>query len=69
MKRKPKLIYIVDGVTFTKAEFDEYESKVSENRQLVFIESYTDEDGDVCHDYEEMTDGQYADYMAGVREQ
>lgn len=68
MTRNRSVIYEIDGVEHTYEEFSKKESTLSDNRQYVFIRNYTNERGQLVHEYEEMTDGQFADYQAGVRE-
>lgn len=66
-----RIIYaIVDGIGMTEKEFIDAEKKLSDNRQFVRT-NFNAFDGKTERlqkpEYEEMTDGQMADYEAGFR--
>lgn len=60
--------YEVNGDLLTQQQFDALQASLQEsNRTLVFIDSYVHDDGSLVNIYKEMTEGQYADHMAGFR--
>lgn len=66
-------LYVIDGVMHNKKEYDDVEEQYRwhDTRQLVFIKEYRviiKRKKRTVQEYEIMTDGQYSDYVNGLRE-